>query len=267
MLAFLAKTILLCATVQGASSIPNPTEMLTMESVTKVRSLSGFAPVLQPFVVLEMFTSQGCSSCPPADKVLSKTIATARANDQQVIALAFHVDYWNYLGWDDPFSTAENSARQRWYGNKFGQIYTPQLVVNGATAFVGSDALKTKTIVEQTLKQTPDAGIELGAPRLSSSGRITTQFTLNGSYEGCVMHAALVSKTEQTSVRLGENGGRSLENANVVRVFKSLTGKLPQSGSLVLDIPVGLDPENVQIVAYLQHHKSSRIIGAAATTL
>merc|ERR1711974_381951 len=91
-------------------------------------------------VLLELFTSQGCSSCPSADRLLDKTLA----NHKNVIGLSYHVDYWNYMGWKDPFSSKVYSNYQRAYGSKFksSSIYTPQLVVNGSSHFTGSDALK-----------------------------------------------------------------------------------------------------------------------------
>src|SRR5271154_2289788 len=87
-------------------------------------------------VVLELFTSQGCSSCPPADALLKKL----SAENSQLLPLSFHVDYWNYLGWKDPYSSPANTDRQRGYASALdGQVYTPELVVNGAVGVVGSD--------------------------------------------------------------------------------------------------------------------------------
>src|SRR5437899_2881738 len=92
-------------------------------------------------VVVELFTSQGCSSCPAADKNLAEIIEKAEANGQQVIGLSFHVDYWNYIGWKDPYSKAEFTERQRKYALRMNSenIYTPQMIVNGESEFVGSD--------------------------------------------------------------------------------------------------------------------------------
>ena len=97
-----------------------------------------------PFAVVELFTSEGCSSCPPADAFLADLIETARESGQRVFGLAFHVDYWNYIGWTDPFSSSDWSDRQRRYAHALEarQIYTPQLVVNGRRHGVGSDEKK-----------------------------------------------------------------------------------------------------------------------------
>src|SRR5438445_2521237 len=92
-------------------------------------------------VVIELFTSQGCSSCPVADKNLAEIIEKAETNGQQVYGLSFHVDYWNDIGWKDPYSKAEFTERQKKYASirSFENIYTPQMIVNGETEFVGSD--------------------------------------------------------------------------------------------------------------------------------
>src|ERR1051325_11483071 len=99
-------------------------------------------------VLVELFTSQGCSSCPAADRALAE-IAAQPAAQRNVIPLAFHVDYWNYIGWTDPFSSADWSARQRRYGAAFGggRIYTPQLVVAGAADCVGTDDSRLRKLV------------------------------------------------------------------------------------------------------------------------
>ncbi|MEO1083852.1 MAG: DUF1223 domain-containing protein [Acidobacteriota bacterium] len=107
-------------------------------------------------VVVELFTSQGCSSCPPADRLFSRL-------EGDVIPLAFHVDYWNHLGWRDPFSDPRWSERQRRYGGTFerGYVYTPQLVVNGRAEAIGSDRRKVRTMLDEAAAQGPRATLEL----------------------------------------------------------------------------------------------------------
>lgn len=224
------------------------------------------ADIMAPFVVLELYTSQGCSSCPAADKVLSKTIATAEAKGQKVLALSFHVDYWNYLGWEDPFSKSEYSKRQRWYGKQFGTIYTPQVVVNGTQSFVGSDQLKTKTAVSNELSDNAVAGILL-KNLVSNNGRILTRYELSGSYEGCEMHVALIERDHDTAVNRGENKGRKLHNDNVVRLFQSYEQPVAAQGTLVFDLPKGLKEENAQLIVLLQRKKDMKILGANSISI
>ena len=111
-----------------------------LPSSNRIRSTSTYAPV----AVLELFTSQGCSSCPSADKLLTETLAEATKTNRNIIGLSFHVDYWDRLGWKDPFSNHAFTKRQYPYGERFGLngVYTPQEVVNGQQEFVGSNRVK-----------------------------------------------------------------------------------------------------------------------------
>ncbi|MGH9465120.1 MAG: DUF1223 domain-containing protein, partial [Thermoanaerobaculia bacterium] len=120
-------------------------------------------------VLLELFTSQGCSSCPPADRLLSR-LAAARGSEPVVVPLAFHVDYWNHIGWEDPFSQGRWSARQRAYALAFGRdgVYTPQLVVDGTEELVGSDERAVRRAIERAAAQSRPGWVRLGAGRLTA---------------------------------------------------------------------------------------------------
>ena len=112
----------------------------------------------KPIVVVELFTSEGCSSCPPADKLLSRIVDDA--NDHvEVLALSFHVDYWDYIGWKDPYAKSTFTQRQRAYARKFysSQIYTPQMVVNGKHEFVGSDQRKWNSVFSSISKRSTES--------------------------------------------------------------------------------------------------------------
>jgi len=123
-------------------------------------SANGPLPPNPPVAVIELFTSQGCSSCPPADKLLTETVNRAKAGQQSVYALSFHVDYWNRLGWSDPYSDARYSARQRQYARQLNTatIYTPQAVINGRQEFVGSNRTRLNTLLADALKH-PASGL------------------------------------------------------------------------------------------------------------
>ncbi len=122
------------------------------------RHAAGADPIL-----VELFTSQGCSSCPPADRLLSRLSAAAQGGETAVIPLSFHVDYWNYIGWTDPFSSAEWSERQRSYAESFdsGRVYTPQLVVNGRRDCVGSNEQRVREEIERAERQRANGRLEL----------------------------------------------------------------------------------------------------------
>ena len=205
---------------------------------------------------MELFTSQGCSSCPSADRLLGKY-----ANDPSVIALSFHVDYWNHLGWKDPFSTAENSARQQMYASSLNTegIYTPQLVINGEREMVGSDEKKIKSTLTDLINESSNTGISI--TKLSSAeGKFEIKFTLQNLPRDASVHLAVVQKKEITAIRAGENRGVTLTNYNIVRSFQDVKAKDGGNETTVTQ-PTGLDNKEVSIVLIVQD-KSNRIIAA-----
>lgn len=216
----------------------------------------------QPFAVIELFTSQGCSSCPPADRLLSQTIAEAKKDGRNIIALSFHVDYWNRLGWADPFSDKAYSQRQSEYVSAMHlrSAYTPQMVVNGKYEFVGSNTGDLNTALDKSLKTKPAAGFKSLTANMRGNNAPHIKYELDDDYEGCEIHFALVSLNETTSVKRGENGGRELKNENVVRQFITIPAKA--NGEIDFGSTLLPRPENTAIIAYIQHPDLS-IIGAS----
>ena len=198
--------------------------------------------------VLELFTSQGCSSCPPADKLVSTYISK-----ENIFVLLFHVDYWNRLGWQDPFSSKEYSQRQENYSNflKAG-IYTPQLVINGQTEMIGSDESK----ISNTLKkiQSEKSLAELSIKKLTSgNGTIKIDFVASGNDAGAVLNIALVEKKMTTNIKAGENSGVQLTNYNVVRNFKTISQLKNGDNTSDINIPPGIDANNISVVLFIQN--------------
>jgi len=144
----------------------------------------------KPIVVLELFTSQGCSSCPSADLLLQNV---KQEFEEEVFALSYHVDYWNYIGWKDPFSKVEFGIKQRQYNAKFKNRsnYTPQLVVNGKEHFVGSNSLKMYNKIRAYGKKEADNKIELD-DLLIDKNSISFNFDVQGSLENKVLRTLLV---------------------------------------------------------------------------
>ena len=178
-----------------------------------------------PKVVLELFTSQGCSSCPSADAYLGELAATR----DDVVALSFHVDYWNYIGWEDRFATEETTTRQRDYGRALGiaYIYTPQLVIDGKRHVVGSNKGAVKKAIAVS-KKTKARRVPV-ALSANGSGSLTVRIGGSNGYRGtATIWLISVDRKHTTSVDAGENQGRTLVNHNVVRDFRSIgrwTGK------------------------------------------
>jgi hypothetical protein len=213
-------------------------------------------------VVMELFTSQGCSSCPPADKLLGKY-----ANDQNVIALSFHVDYWDRLGWKDPFSDAAFSQRQRDYARvlKLNNIYTPQLIINGEAEMVGSNANKISAIVKQSEQQRSTSHLSIDKVTLKDNMAEVT-YTLRGVENNSIVNLALVQSKASTSIRAGENAGVQLNNYNVVRSFKSIPST-DGTGKASIDFMLVTEKSDYRIVAFVQDPKTCKISSAAKSEL
>lgn len=211
------------------------------------------------FAVLELFTSQGCSSCPPADKLLGKYAAL---NNEHIIPLAFHVDYWNRLGWTDSFSSAKYSRRQRDYAMIISNssVYTPQLIVNGEKEFVGSDDTKISAAVKNA--NNTKAAINISIERTEIKGSaVAVYYKLDRMPKNTTINAALVQKQVFTNILKGENKGLKLINYNVVRDFYNDHIK-GLSSAILLNLPVGYDEKDFKIVLFVQDDASGKITGA-----
>ena len=216
-------------------------------------------------VVVELFTSQGCSSCPPADALLGE-LANDPALRGRVIPLAFHVDYWNRLGWRDPFSSAEWSRRQYFYVRALGanSAYTPQMVVNGARQFVGSNrGALDKAMVELSHRRT--AGI-VRVKSAANAGKLDVVVDAQLP-PGAPRHDVLIAVVEEgatTRVERGENSGRTLRDTAIVRIL--IRAGSVASGAFHRKLTVELDPSwgRVSVVAFLQNSETLAVGGAAA---
>ena len=225
---------------------------------------SGRQPVdnFKPVAVVELFTSEGCSSCPPADKLLAKTLSETEGSNPNVFGLAFHVDYWNRLGWKDTFSTAQFSERQGMYASAMhlNGVYTPQMVVNGATEFVGSDKSSLDEAILKSLNTKAEAGFS-NLRTTQNNGNLTVDYELKGDIKNCQIHFALISLHVSTSVKNGENRGHLLEHTNVVRQFISYPAAV--SGHVVFSNCSNYNAANTAVIAFVQQQNGLRIITAA----
>jgi hypothetical protein len=212
-------------------------------------------PATQPtsIAVIELFTSQGCSSCPPADALLSEILNDARAKNLPVYPLAFHVDYWDHLGWRDPFSDSAHSDRQRAYSRAFhsDSIYTPQMIINGQTQFVGSDRNRATTEIKNALAKPAPATITLTLAKSLKPDTLTVHYTTTAAPAGATLNIALVQRGLETKVLRGENAARTLKHDNVVRTFQSLQLEKPD-GQTELALPPNLPNQDASVIAYLQ---------------
>jgi hypothetical protein len=219
-------------------------------------------------VVVELFTSEGCSSCPPADDWL-REIAGARTIDGvAVIALSEHVDYWNRLGWKDPFSSAAMTVRQERYARSLGsEVYTPQMVVDGGVAFIGSDrqaAAAAIRTVASSKKAALTANLAFAASAIDVRATITA-----GALNPLPDVDVLVALTEDglvSNVAAGENQGRRITHAAVTRYLRKVDRVKAGSTSAAILARIPLDPawslQNSRVIVLLQARDGAKIVGA-----
>ena len=222
-------------------------------------------PQFQPVAVIELFTSQGCSSCPSADHLLSQTINESKKDGRKIFALSFHVDYWNRLGWTDPFSKSEFSERQRDYSKQFKleSIYTPQLVVNGEYEFVGSSRSKAEEAIKKALME--KVSIRISIDNVKTNGnKLSFVSHAEGDWDKNDLVAVLVQEKAIMNVRAGENSGANLSHTNVVRSFKKQPAT--EKTSFELEIPESLAANNWQLVVFAQQKNDLKISGAVLYT-
>ena len=237
-------------------------------------SAAGRAPV-----IVELFTSEGCSSCPPADALLSRLDKTQPVEGALVIPLAMHVDYWNYLGWSDPFSSKEFSARQGEYASAYGKdgVYTPQMIVDGVKEFPGGNsgqaldeiakaarARKAEVKLTRGAKDEEGGGVRLGV-RIEKLPKLTEG-------DAAYVLLALTESSLSTNVSRGENAGRKLGHVGVVRRLTTigpLNGATDGTFSAETLIPIEKNwrRENLHAVVFAQERGSRRILAAAALEL
>ena len=215
--------------------------------------------------VVELFTSEGCSSCPPADRLLAQLAAERR---QGVYLLSFHVDYWDYLGWRDPYAQDQFSRRQRSYAQTLSErVYTPQMVVNGTAVLVGSDRGNARRNIAEGLSRAARARVTL---KILAAEKKNLDLSVSVTQEGdprLVLQLAVVEDELSHPVTRGENRGRRLSHSKVVRHFETLSPRELNKGRLTLAVPPEVRWENAQIIAYVQEEPSLRIIGATALDL
>jgi hypothetical protein len=210
------------------------------------------------FALIELFTSEGCSSCPPADAIVEEV--QNKYSDKNVLVLGYHVDYWDKLGWKDIFSNSLFTERQEYYSGIFNlnSIYTPEVVVNGKTEFVGSNKNKLVNSIDEQLSEKPTTGVKLKADS-NSSGKIEVKYSTEGSNSGNEqLILLLVQKTATNKIKRGENEGRTLHHINIVREISYLAATTNQA-STTFDLPPGLRKEDVFVAGFIQDKKSGKI--------
>jgi hypothetical protein len=227
-------------------------------------------------VVVELFTSEGCSSCPPADALLAKLDREQRLGNAEIIALEEHVDYWDHLGWRDPFSSAQWTERQQDYAASFRNegIYTPQMVVDGRAEFVGNSETRARSAIVEAVRE-PKAEITLSgrhAPNGKAQVSIAVKMLPPPESQRAQVWLAVTESGLHSNVSRGENAGEDLHHAAVVRSLRkvgdaALNQEAAYSGEQDVQLDPGWKKENLRVVAFVQEAKTRHILGAASVRL
>jgi hypothetical protein len=240
------------------------TAALSATAFINVKLLNNISNDNKGFAVIELFTSEGCSSCPPADALVAKIQKESR--DKPVYILAYHVDYWNRLGWKDQFSNPEYSKRQNEYASylHLKTVYTPQIVVNGKTEFVGSEENSLRNAIKNSLQKSPTAQLSLDIVK-ASQNQATVKYNTEGTDKNTALLIVLVQKNAQTKVERGENGGRTLSHVQIVRKLQkvSLNGN---NGQADITLPNGFSQDKWEIIGLLQNTSTGAVTGASRVT-
>lgn len=214
-------------------------------------------------VLVELFTSEGCSSCPPADRVLAQLEKQQSNGEVEIITLALHVDYWNYLGWKDEFSQKQFSERQSGYAERFklDSVYTPQMVVDGGTQFVGSNLDNANKAISDSAKN-QKANIEIS----KATDKLAVKISGAPTHDGAYVWLAIAEDDLKTNVRRGENGGKTLDHVSVVREMKLLGNLAAADKTFEAETALQFSPawkkENLKFVVFVQGKDSKKVFGA-----
>ncbi|TLV00394.1 DUF1223 domain-containing protein [Dyadobacter luticola] len=210
------------------------------------------------FVFLELFTSEGCSSCPRADELLGNV--QKQSGDKPIYILAYHVDYWDHNGWKDMFSSAENTKRQYWYANKLkSQVYTPQVVANGKTVFVGSNKTALTNALENNVQASSTNTLKLTGKR--EAGKMAITYRVSGSKDAELM-IATAQKNAERQIKNGENSGRTLHHVQIVRKLDAFKLSNMGVGQVNILLPNEFTAGQWEVVGFLQDKRTGEISAA-----
>ena len=216
----------------------------------------------RPFAVVELFTSEGCSSCPPADKLLRELTQKGRETNRRIYTMSFHVDYWNYIGWEDRFSKPEFTSRQKKYSQVMGteSVYTPQMIINGKTQFTGNRRDLAMEAINQALSVKPQLDLKIEI-KLETKDQIEMEYFVSNLPKSALINFAFVEDDLSSQVNAGENYGSTLTHSNVVYALKSISLSQPQ-GNISLQKPHSFEGHPNALIAFIQDSKTMEILGA-----
>jgi hypothetical protein len=231
-----------------------------------IMALMATTALAQKAVLVELFTSEGCSSCPPADALLRQVNGSQTSGGQLVVGISEHVTYWNQLGWSDPFSSPVYTERQNAYSERFHLegVYTPQMVINGAEQIVGSDRAALLHAVEKEDAESPRMSLRIVSLSIAD-GHLTVNLSTSGDLpaHGADLIAVLADDSDRSSVLHGENSGRTLAHVAVARSITRVA-RVQAAGELTVQIPIPASMQTTQgrhLILFAQTPGNGRVLG------
>jgi hypothetical protein len=221
----------------------------------------------KPFALVELFTSEGCSSCPPADELLSSVKNDAVKSGQNIITLSYHVDYWNKGGWKDPFSKNQFTLRQENYSRIMPdkEMYTPEAIVNGQYSFTGSNKVKMKENIEKALNNKPENTLLITIDSTSNdSVFISYEYPVHS--KDLSLRFALTEDGLSNNIKAGENSGKTLNHDSVVRNFTTIDSP-PTKGNIKMPWKVFTGNGSKHLVAFVQKKITMNVLAATSVDI
>lgn len=211
------------------------------------------------FALLELYTSEGCSSCPPADE-LSGRIQN-ELKDKNVYVLAYHVDYWDKQGWKDIFSNADYTKRQYDYAKFMGKdpIYTPQVIINGKIDYVGSQETSLRNGIKSALVKPASASVSLETNQIDNN--LSVNYSVEGTSKNSRLFIAVVQKEAKSNVKRGENANRVLTHYQIVRQLQSVDLNKVKKGTVTVRLPKNFNAQDFEIIGFVQDMNSGAVLG------
>ncbi|MET0945857.1 MAG: DUF1223 domain-containing protein [Flavobacterium sp.] len=211
------------------------------------------------FALLELYTSEGCSSCPPADEFMGRI--QNEYQDNNVYVLAYHVDYWDRQGWKDVFSNADYTKRQYDYAKFLGKepIYTPQLIINGKADYIASQETLVRNGIKSALSKpvTTDLSIEAN----QANNNLNVNYSIGGTFKNSNLLIAIVQKAAKTNVKRGENANRVLSHYQIVHHLHSVSLK-DKKGTVSIHLPKSFNEKDFEVIGFVQDKNNGAISGA-----
>jgi hypothetical protein len=227
------------------------------QNITDKKKQKGFA-------LLELFTSEGCSSCPPADELMGKI--QNEYQDSNLYVLAYHVDYWDKQGWKDIFSNADFTKRQYEYAKFLGKepIYTPQLIINGKTDYIGSQEKVVRSGIQTALAKPAVASVSLEFSEINNN--LSVNYTVEGASKNSRLLIAIVQKSAKSNVKRGENAHRILSHYQIVHHLHTVNLNKDRSGIAIVHLPKDFNTNDFEVIGFVQNMNDGSILGANKAT-